>query len=31
MNSFKIRTANKNDAVTIHEIHTKAARITCAQ
>ena len=31
MDNFKIRIANKNDAATIHEIHTKAARITCAQ
>jgi len=31
MNEFRIRTANQEDAVVIHDIHTKAVRITCAK
>lgn len=31
MDKFKIRTANIEDADIIHDIHTKAARITCAE
>ncbi len=31
MESLRIRIANKEDAVLMHNIHTKAARITCAK
>jgi len=31
MDKFKIRTATIEDADIIHDIHTKAARITCAE
>jgi len=31
MKTFKIRVASKEDAIFIHNIHTKAARITCAK
>lgn len=31
MNKFKIRTATNEDVFIIHDIHTKAARITCAK